>query len=338
MSQVLNGNDERAPNERPVTVVAPQRFAINSTTGSGSIPLYATDAWDATTSSAQRAVILLHGRLRNADAYYELALQARAAAGHAASDTLLIVPQFLAHADLGAHHLPMDTLHWDWTSWMGGDPALGPAPLSSFEVLDAILHQLASRTRFPALREVVIAGHSGGAQVVQRYAVVTRGEAALLQQALSVRYVVANPSSYVYFDALRPHDTGGFARFDAARCPHFNHWKYGLVQAPSYAGLDQPGITPANLEAAYAQRDVITLLGEQDCDPRHPALDLSCAAQAQGPNRLARGRAYTQYMKLRHTDSLRHRHFEIPGVGHDGVGIFTSPPGIAALFGSSLAS
>ncbi len=334
MSQPVDRDDERAPNERPVSAVAPQQLTVTTAAGTGRVPMYATSAWDLPRATVKRAVILIHGRLRNADAYYNLARRARAAASGKTADTVLIVPQFLAAADIAAHRLPPENLHWDWISWMGGEPAQGPAPISSFEVLDAILRQLAQREKFPELCEVVIAGHSGGGQVVQRYAVVTQGEAPLAERGIALRYVVANPSSYVYFDTLRPDPAGGFSQFDAAGCPHFNRWKYGLDQAPAYARLGQNGLCAAQLEAAYAQRDVVTLLGGNDCDPRHPALDISCAAQAQGENRLARGRAYARYLRMRHPQGLNHRYFEVPGVGHDGDGIFTSAAGLAALFGA----
>jgi len=332
MSHVTNEINERKLNEHPVSAIAPQQLSVTTGSGTGLMPLFANSGWDAPASNIQRAVILIHGRMRNADDYFDLACQARTAAQLNAQDTLLIVPQFLASADVAAHHLPPSALHWDWTSWMGGEPALGPAPISSLEVLDAILDRLAQRERFPALRHVVVAGHSGGGQVVQRYAVVTRGEAPLIERGIALRYVVANPSSYVYFDEQRPSASGTFAPFDATHCADFNHWKYGLVNPPAYAKLGHDGISAATLEAAYARRDVITLLGGDDCDPLQPALDTSCAANAQGAHRLERGRAYSRYMRLRHADALRHRHFEIPGVGHNGSGIFTSAQGLAALF------
>jgi pimeloyl-ACP methyl ester carboxylesterase len=92
---------------------------------------------------------------------------------------------------------------WTLRGWIGGGAAVGPAPIGSFEALDAMLAMLADRKRFPALTRVVVAGHSGGGQVVQRYAVVGEGPAALAAVGVDVRYVVANPSSYLYFDASR---------------------------------------------------------------------------------------------------------------------------------------
>lgn len=334
MTEIFHPDDERAPNERPVTVVAPQRLAVKTATGEGSVPFFATDAWDAPQLAVRHVVIMMHGRLRNADTYFRLVQQARDAAGQDASETLLIVPQFLATADVDAHRLAPATLRWDWTDWMGGGEAVGPAPVSSFDVLDAILHGLAQRDSFPALQTVVIAGHSGGGQVAQRYAVVTRGETQLTGRGIAVRYVIANPSSYVYFDTQRPSADGTtFTAFDDTRCPGFNDWKYGLDRLPAYAIETMRSGSAVTLEAAYARRDVVLLLGGDDSDPAHPALDTSCAARAQGAHRLERGRAYSRYMRTRHPGNLNHRVFEVPGIGHDGAGMFTSPAGLAALFG-----
>ncbi|QGZ64922.1 alpha/beta hydrolase [Paraburkholderia acidisoli] len=334
---LLDPNDERAPNERPVAVVAPMHLEVATARGRGTVPLYASGAWHAPQPEVTRAVILLHGRLRNADAYFQLAHRARAHAGEAAAHTLLLVPQFLASEDVEAHRLPASTLRWDWTSWMGGDDALAPAPLSSFDVLDALLATLADPLPFPSLREVVVAGHSGGAQVAHRYAVLARGEAPLAARGVKLSYVIANPSSYVYFDVQRPDAHGGFAAFDEARCPGFNRWKYGLEALPSYArnaGLSpEAALTPAALEAAYVRRDVTLLLGDRDCDPEHPALDRSCAALAQGANRLERGRAYAQYLRERHLGEPAHPVHEIAGAGHDADAVFGSAAGRAALFG-----
>ncbi|MGN6317207.1 alpha/beta hydrolase [Trinickia sp.] len=328
MTLHLQQDDERAPNERPVSVVAPHRLTVTTPAGSGVVPLYLGCDWNQPQPRVRHAVVLMHGRLRNADAYFELAQQARAAAGGDGEKTLLIVPQFLAAADVDAHRLTPDTLHWEWTGWMGGDAALGPAPISSFAALDAIVERLARRDSFPSLETVVIAGHSGGGQVAQRYAVLTRAEGRLTSQGVALRYVIANPSSYVYFDALRPAAEGGFAPFDGAHCPGFNDWKYGLNRLPAYA---RAGDGVLALEDAYARRDVTVLLGSLDCDPEHPALDRSCAAQTQGPHRLGRGLAYARYMKMRHP-SLGHRTVVVDGFGHDGKGIFCSPQGVAALF------
>ncbi|MEG2798029.1 MAG: alpha/beta hydrolase, partial [Pseudomonas sp.] len=65
--------------------------------------------------------------------------------------------------------------------------------------------------------------------------------------------------------------------------------------------------------------------------PNHPALDKSCEAETQGAYRLMRGHNYFDYLKQRHPQ-LGHRLVEVPGVGHDGDKMFTSPEGEKVLF------
>jgi pimeloyl-ACP methyl ester carboxylesterase len=301
----------------PVGVVADERLVVGKTDG---IPLYVSANWSHPLPEVTRAVLIFHGLLRNADRYWSDARATVADAGEAARGTLLIVPQFLADQDLPAHGLPPTMLHWEADSWAGGAPADGPEPLSAFDAIDAILARLADRSLFPNLKSVVIAGHSAGGQVVQRYAVVGRGEDSLATLGIHVRYVVANPSSYAYFTSERP------LPVDAAACPDFNRWKYGLDEIVPYARGER------DLEVRYIRRDVVYLLGTADTDPNHPALDKSCAGEAEGPHRFARGMSYFAYLLRRYPGDLRHHVALVLGVGHDGGRMFGSVCGRAALF------
>ena len=87
------------------------------------------------------------------------------------------------------------------------------------------------------------------------------------------------------------------------------------------------------MEQAYVERDITYLLGAKDTDPNHPALDKSCEAEAQGAFRLERGKNYFEYLTQRHPQGLNQRLVEVPGVGHNGEQMFTSPEGQKALFG-----
>ena len=202
-SQAL-AEEETAPHTKPVKVIADARIAVGS---KGMLPLYVSSDWSKQQPAITRAVLVLHGRLRNADVYFRSALTAQAAAGEAGKSTIMIVPQFLAEVDIEGWHLPPDTLRWTLEGWEGGEPALGPTSISSFDALDAILVRLADKYLFPNLKQVVFAGHSGGGQVVQRYAIAAPREPAFKarpRNPIGVRYVVANPSSYAYFSAERP--------------------------------------------------------------------------------------------------------------------------------------
>jgi pimeloyl-ACP methyl ester carboxylesterase len=299
-----------------VKVVAPERFTVTTSAGSGTMPIYLSAGWNAPFPQITRALIIIHGRLRNADSYFASGRQAVAAAGAAGASTLLIAPQFLDDDDIAAHDLPATVLRWSPTGWMAGLPAHGGAPLSSFDVLDALLAHLADHTLFPHLTQIVIAGHSGGGQVTQRYAVLGRAGRA---DGIALRYVIANPSSYAWFTPDRPRPVDG--------CPTYDEWKYGLKYLPPYAGETDA----ATLESRYITLDIRYLIGGADTNPALPILDKTCPAEAQGADHLSRGENFFAYLRARHPD-LQQQLAVVPGVGHNENAMLTSPAGLQDLF------
>jgi len=286
----------------------------------GDLSLGLSQDWRQPLPDVTRALIIVHGRLRDAAAYLQSGEQAAENAGQA-THTLVIAPRFLTEADARHEHLDKRILRWTDNGWMAGEPSTGPGPISSYGALDQIIKHLGNRKLFPALKEIVVAGHSGGGQVIQRFALTSHDHPKLQSEGIGLRYVVANPSSYAYFSPQRP------VPFDAANCPGFNDWKYGMQNLPAYA----KGRSVEQLEQAYVSRDITYLLGQQDIDPKHHALDIGCEAQTQGAYRLIRGHNYFDYLKQRHPQ-LRHTLVEVPGVGHNGDGMFTSPQGQKVLF------
>ena len=307
--------DETDPRYRSVATIGDQRIAV----GDAELPVYVSRDLSRPQPGIRRAVLVLHGLLRNADVYFRSGLKAQSAAGAAGADSVMIAPQFLAAIDVPAHGLSDRTLYWSYDGWEAGEPARGPTHASSFDALDAILFRVADPSLFPDMRMVVVSGHSGGAQIVQRYAVLGKAEAVLRERGISVRYVVANPSSYAWFSAQRP------VQAIAQSCPGYDRWKYGMNDLPPYA--DERNA--ASLEAAYAGRDVMYLLGALDTNPNHPALDKSCMAEAQGPYRYARGHAYFAALQAQFGVRLHQTLHDVPGVGHK---MLTSSCGLSALF------
>ena len=338
IANVAAAADETAPHRRPVKVIAPERIKIKTAFGESVIPAYTSCNIDKPNATIKRAVIVVHGRLRDADKYFDLATRA-ANASNASSDTVIIAPQFLSTADAARHNLEPVFARWNMEAWLGGENAKGPFPLSSFEVIDAIVAKLADRSHFPNLERIVIAAHSGGAQIIHRYAVVGRADQVLAKAglqpyadgmeastakstAMRVRYVVANPSSYLYFDATRPRPND--------RCAEVDRWRYGVNEPVAYVQGDMKGI-----EQRYLTRRVIYMLGGADVDPNHSALDKTCMAEAQGLNRLERGNAYFAHVTKRaktQNITLRHTRIEVPSIGHDADLMFNSVCGKAALF------
>ena len=183
--------------------------------------------------------------------------------------------------------------------------------------------------KFPNVREVVVAGHSAGGQFTQRYAATTSIEAQ--RPGLRFRYVVTNPSSYLYLNDQRPVNSNrdqSSVRFGTPhRCSTYNEYKFGLEDRNRYASR----LTADQIRDQYTGRYVVYLLGGDDNDIGSADLDHSCEADVQGAQRLARGRFYYRHM-MQFFPANRHRKLIVGGVGHSGGRMFRSANGQEALF------
>jgi hypothetical protein len=317
------GNDEQY---RPVRGIGDQRIPVGGPEGTGQLACHASRPLRQPRRGP--VVIVVHGALRDSDRYLA---SAQHAARLACSDALIVAPQFLADVDRaardrgagdrGAGDRADEALYWQVEGWKGGYPALGPSPLSSFGVMDSLLGRLAPEPGpDPA---VVIVGNSAGGQFVNRYAAVGRGPDALAARGLRVRFVVANPSTYLYFSRQRPVAVPGGAPV--------NDWRYGFDRAPGYVDAD-----PRRSLERYLARDVTIVLGALDLDAASLLLEVSPAAMAQGANRLDRGLRYDQHVRgLARAAGLpfRHRLVRLAGVGHTAADVLAAPQTREIVFG-----
>jgi hypothetical protein len=306
--------------------------------------VYRTYPLDARNLAVRRALIMVHGTLRNADHYFTTATGAAFLAG-ALGDTLVIAPAFHSSdpdcEDKLQPHEVSWTCHGD--SWRSGGSATSDPALSSFDFVDTILGQISNRALFPNLREIVIAGHSAGAQFVARYAMANRVHDHL---GAPLVYVVANPSSYAWPDASRPapvedaapaaaagawasealHTHFAFAPFDAARAPAFNHWPYGLEGRTGGYTRD---MSDDALRAQLTSRPITLLLGQVDTFPLG-GFDDSPEAMAQGATRRARGEAFVAYVNGRLGGHIKP--VIVPECGHNDRCVFTSETVLPLIF------
>src|ERR1700683_2331726 len=134
-----------------------------------------------------RSLIIFHGKGRNVEGYFKALRSAAPDLRH----VILLAPQFLREEDAKAHRLPKEVLRWHEGSWSAGWPAESPVAISTFAVIDALLSDLGNRANFPNLATVVLFGHSGGGQLLNRYAIVGTAPAALAAAGLRVRFGIA---------------------------------------------------------------------------------------------------------------------------------------------------
>jgi hypothetical protein len=151
---------------------------------------------------------------------------------------------------------------------------------------------------------------------VQRYAAVNRVEEKL---SVPVRYMIANPSSYLYLEPWRP------VSDPANGCPGYNKYKYGLVELSGYARTTGSGA----IRRTYPKRKVTYLLGELDTKDSND-LDKTCPAMAQGENRMQRGVAY--HKRFNETFNASHNLVIVPGCGHSADCMFRTEAAKKVLF------
>ena len=279
-------------------------------------------------------VVVLHGVSRDGNNYFASAQSTLNQVHLDQTYVLLVAPQFVSPEDVGKGYTGLPT--WGKFDWASGLDALtGPGGLSSYEVMDKFLLMLADKNKYPSLRKIVFAGHSAGGQLVHRYAVLNQIDQRIRDSGIDLKYVVANPSAYLYFTKDRPTSETTFGPF-AGRdtCPNYDQYRYGTRDLIRFGGNVS---APALLER-YLQRQVTYLMGTADNNPQQNNLDKSCAAQAQGTTRIQRARRYMAYERFVATPFtfINHDAFEVLNVGHNQSGMFQSTCGVKTLFGAEV--
>lgn len=297
--------------------------------------------------SIRSALIVIHGHPRDANRVLLAGAGAAQQAGRA-SDTVVLAPLFqVSRSDARRCRFPGNPTArpgdavWTCASWMEGGKT-DDGGISAFKALDRIIADIPRS--WPGVRTVTVAGFSAGAQFVQRYIGFARPT-----DGVRVRYVVSDPGTWLYFDAQRPtplidgkptdwarcqdgscafgwKDPGGDV---ASACPQANAWKYGTENLPADLAA-----SARQARARYTAADVTYLEGSLDSGDRRGAfykiLDKSCAADLQGPSRLERGLAYSDYAKR--ALAADHKLFVAPGCAHDITCVFASKVALDVLF------
>lgn len=310
------------------------RLAYLSTMG-------AIDAKDEPTLSRHAKVetllVMVHGSGRNADDY----ICSTHAATPSPETTLIVTPWFVAPEDLPVNltgDAPHEPLVWAeegpiYHTWRYGADAMN-APVSSYQAVDALLeYTIGSFVQFPKLRRIIVAGHSAGGQLTQRWALLTSHQA--FHSRVHVRVVVANPKSYGYLNAQR--FINGSLRSPTeeqiANCPTYNEWQWGLdggdfLPTPYKDRAIEAVHEVGAIIERYALRDVVYLVGEMDVLPNG-----DCEARMQGSYRRERSAHFFASLKAVYGRQVHHR-LVVAGVHHDHALMFQSPEGQVALFGT----
>jgi pimeloyl-ACP methyl ester carboxylesterase len=281
----------------------------------GTIKYYYNLPLTTASSKVTAAVINIHGTNRNASDYDKYIQSAASQAG-ATGTTIMITPQFAASGSSSA-------LYWSDSGWKYGDNSTSSKKLSSFAVVDEMIRKLSDKSRFPNLKKITVVGHSAGGQFVQRYAAGGSADGAV---SVPVRYVVANPSSYMYLNGYRISASGQWVT--PTNCADYDEYRYGLKDLGDYPYMGAVGAS--TLKSRYPNREVTYLLGTADT-AADDDMDTTCKAMLQGPNRYQRGVTFSSYMN-KYFSGNRHKALTVAGVGHSASGMYGSTNGRQAIF------
>lgn len=328
-------------NDVSVSSIPKQFFPIFPLSGSQDaqeqlLPVASNRALEEDHGDISRAIIVVHDIQRNS---VEGIATMMTLAGSDNEPTLVMAPTFSLDIDIARFEKNLPdrgerVARWTVESpWQfGGESSLGARQrgISSFTAMDILLLFLSDHQRFPSLRQVVIVGHGMGADFVQRYAALGQAPDVLAKDKVPVRFVIANPSSYMYLTHVRPSDTGRrFVPPDKKACANVDDYPYGLQNLPAYAKR-----TGANaIKMRYPTRNIVYLVGDKM--PGDHFLAHSCEADAQGKTRTARSQNFGAYIEQSFgEDAERTQHFVgVRGAGYDPVMLYGSSCGMAALFG-----
>lgn len=337
---------------------------INVAGGSSRALVYRSYALETHNEAVTRALVIVHGGSRDAHTNFTHALAAAFIAG-ALNDTVIVSPRFASNHEafsetltsagaVAAARAPArDTLaagELNWVSRFGGrhwnaGGVAANANITSYEVIDEIMRKLADKHIFPNIKSIAVAGHSSGGQFVGRYQMVNRVHDEL---GVKVSYVVSNPGAYTYLDNQRPTasaiplhvsasvpghiDMSAASTLppylpyaDAHHCTTCDDWPYGMKNRTGYAAQ----FPDDQLIRQAISRPTTYVLGELDILPL-VNFDMSCPAMAQGASRLARGLAFSRY--IRENFGARHPTAVLDGCGHSARCMLTHDRMLPILF------
>lgn len=296
-------------------------------------------------SKAQRIVMVLQGKPRDAWRYPNLMRYTGMCAvtnpdwNTNQEDFIVTAPIIYNTDDLKAGGAQPTDLVWSGGSWATGGITKGPGDVTytTFKALDALVDQWFNTTMFPNLKSVVIAGHSAGAILAQRYAIL-REE--VEGQDENMKWFISDAGAYAWPTDDRPisnpPESQG-CKSHASNCDmtpacdtRKNQWPYGLdvsdpetmnIYARSRIQKDKQGL----INSYYNRRIQYTYAALDD----GPG-DTHCEAQYQGDSHIARG---TNLQKVLQQQGAKGASWTfVPNATHVDQEVFVDPASQSWIF------
>ena len=139
------------PSDR-VNKVGTTVLALDPSRGGGVYPVFTSVDLQARNATARQAIVIVHGRLRNASDYFTTGRELVEDAGAAGRDTVVVAPQLLNQVDVTCWTLSEQYLRWD-KDWEEGNPAQGPLRPAPMMFSMTWWRSWRTRRRFPNCEE-----------------------------------------------------------------------------------------------------------------------------------------------------------------------------------------
>lgn len=263
-------------------------------------------------TKAKRIVMVFQGKPRDAWRYANLMSYVGKCAvtnvkwDTAFEDYIVTSPIIFNTNDLEAGGAFPTDLIWKSGDWASGGLTKGPGDtkVSIFKALDALVDLWFNQTVFPNLNSVVIAGHSAGAILAQRYAVLRES---VDGQDANMKWFISDAGSYAWPVDSRPvknPTASSDCKSNSENCEMkaecevtMNQWPYGLnMTDPSTMNVYGRSKMQKNKEKMvqdYFDRRIQYTFAALDDGPG----DTHCEAQFQGDSHIARGNNFVAALK-----------------------------------------
>ena len=272
------------------------------------IPLYTTHDLELTSQyNIESVVILLHGNLRNCNDYFCAGVQSLPPMD--SSKYLIITPEFLILGDNCYENGVLKTItendscnvpYFHSEGWKDGtlnaNKLNEDTHIHSYDILNILLDRVGDTNYFPNVKSITLFGFSAGAQMLQRYVMMPKFY--LLNTYAHIKYIISDPSTFLYFDNKRPYSMNQFDVPNASwlrqewnidahtnqpwitswdeTCSKYNDWRYGFNDLIGYSKIYFEKNSIENAITAYAHRDITYVIGTKD--------SCNCNLQANDPN------------------------------------------------------
>ena len=288
----------------------------------------------------KRAVIVIHGARRDPQNYHAGMLQALLKVttnDEISPDTVsVLAPYYVNDEDEGVGYAAGSrALVWYDDQWAGGANNELPAAsrtISAFDVLDQIVQYYADKSTFPNINQIVVSGHSMGAQMAQRYAAVVKTPQQL-GISTPITYWIGDPNSMVWFELARPLSTG--------KCPTFDNYREGFSNYVAFGAANAGNMT-YNVGLVNEGRDALLsnymsktmAYGRADRDRGDYAGADDCAVYTTGKDRSERFFEFVKSFPPECDDpaGTNCHTLDIVDSTHDAPTMFASLAGQARLF------